>query len=149
MRRSMAIRPLLGSTGLRLAALVLAVASTGAAPAADLSVRLQCQQRATPGRVLCEAELEVQGGMLAWADVLILEAPPFAPPLRSRVGQKALFMKTERRQRLQMALAATEAGEGVLKVRARAVRCPDVSGRDCVPQTREAEAKVSVGPIRE
>lgn len=115
----------------------------------DLAVRLECQRRPTPGRVLCEVELEVERGVLVWADVLVLEAPPFAPPLRARVGPSALFMKTDQRQRLQLALAATEAGSGTLAVRARAVRCPDGSGRDCEPVTREARAVVSVGPITE
>lgn len=129
------------------AAFGLAVLLGAAAPADDFAVRLECQRRAAPGRVLCEAELEVERGVLAWADVLVLEAPPFAPPLRARVGPSALFMKTEQRQRLQLALAATEAGSGTLRVRARAVRCPDASGRDCAPVTREAEATVTVGPI--
>ena len=87
--------------------------------------------------------------MLAWADVLVLEAPAFAPPLRARVGPSGLFMKTEQRQRLQLALAATEAGEGVLRIRARAVRCPDASGLDCQPLVAEARAAVAVGPITE
>jgi hypothetical protein len=127
----------------------IAVLLGAAAPVDEFSARLECQRRPTPGRVLCEAELEVERGVLVWADVLVLEAPPFAPPLRARVGPSALFMKTDQRQRLQLALAATEAGSGTLRVRARAVRCPDASGRDCAPLTREAEATVSVGPITE
>lgn len=130
---------------------VLLPNSAGSAQPAgsDLAVRLECQRRPTPGRVLCEAELEVERGVLVWADVLVLEAPPFAPPLRARVGPGALFMKTDQRQRLQLALGATEAGRGTLAIRARAVRCPDASGRDCEPLTREARAAVSIGPITE
>ena len=122
-------------------------ASLAAAPPPELSARLECQRRATPGRVLCEAELELSSGVLRWADVLVVAAPDFARPLRARVGPSALFMKTERRQRLQLALAATEVGEGALVVRARAVTCPDATGSDCRPQVREIKASVAVGPI--
>jgi hypothetical protein len=128
--------------------LVLAFAGLGAAPPpAELSVRLECQRRPTAGRVLCEAELEVDRGALRWADVLVVRAPDFARPLRARVGPSALFMKTERRQRLQLALAATELGQGQLAVRVRAVVCADASGASCRALSREGEARVSVGPI--
>jgi hypothetical protein len=104
--------------------------------ASELSARLVCPQRPGPGRVVCEAELEVEAGVLAWADVLVVDAPPFASPLRSRVGPSALFMKSDRRQRLQLALAATAAGSGELRVRARAVLCTDSELRSCRPATR-------------
>jgi uncharacterized protein (DUF58 family) len=123
-------------------------AAFGAAAEA-LSVRLVCPPRPAPGRVVCEVELEVEAGTLAWADVLVIEAPPFAPPLRSRVGPTALFMKTEQRQRLQLALAATRAGSGELRVRARVVWCADAERRACRPMVRQAEATVRVGPITE
>ena len=118
-------------------------------PAPELSARLQCQRRSTPGRVLCEAELEVQSGVLRWGDVLVLEAPEFARPLRSRVGPSALFMQTDRRRRLQLALAATHDGSGRLKVRARGVVCPDASGQNCRAVSHELSAPVLVGPITE
>jgi hypothetical protein len=125
------------------------LATTGSVSAQDsgLHARLECQPRATPGRVLCEAELEVQTGVLRWADVLVLHAPSFAPPLRARVGPSALFMKSDQRQRLQLALAATEPGAGTLEIRARGVHCPDASGRNCRPVVREASANVSVGAV--
>ena len=134
-----------------------ACAVVGAAPppepprpsATELSVRLSCQRRPTPGRVLCEAELEVDRGLLRWADVLVVRAPEFARPLRARVGPSGLFMKTERRQRLQLALAATEPGTGQLEVRARAVVCPDASGTSCRALSRLSTAAVAVGPITE
>jgi hypothetical protein len=120
-----------------------------AEPPSELSARLVCPPRPGPGRVVCEAEIEIETGLLAWADVLVVEAPPFAPPLRSRVGPSALFMSSERRQRLQLALAATGAGSGHLRVRARAVLCPDAEMRACRPVVRDAEAQVMVGPITE
>ncbi|HTV18328.1 MAG TPA: hypothetical protein VMG12_06645 [Polyangiaceae bacterium] len=136
------------SLGLLAVGFVLPV-SAGAAPVDALSARLVCPPRPGPGRVVCEVELEVDTGTLTWADVLVIEAPSFAAPLRSRVGQTALFMKTEQRQRLQLALAATRAGSGRLRVRARAVACADASRRACQPLFREVEAPVQVGPITE
>jgi hypothetical protein len=118
-----------------------------AAPPDELSARLVCPPRPSPGRVVCEVELEVETGALAWADVLVTAAPSFAAPLRARVGPHALFMKTEQRWRLQLALAATRAGAGRLHVRARAVWCSDAEGRACRPVIREADAPVQVGPI--
>ena len=144
--RGTARRARAGCIGALLASLTQAAALGAAAPP-ELSARLECQRRPTPGRVLCEAELELSSGVLRWADVLVVAAPDFARPLRARVGPSALFMKTERRQRLQLALAATAVGEGSLRVRARAVAGPDSTGRDCRPQVREIEASVSVGPI--
>ncbi|HVZ33675.1 MAG TPA: hypothetical protein VG963_14685 [Polyangiaceae bacterium] len=112
-----------------------------------LIAHLECQRRSTPGRVLCEAELEVESGVLRWGDVLVLQAPSFAPPLRARVGPSALFAKTERRQRLQLGLVANAAGSGTLRVRARAVRCPDQRGENCRALVSEMSARVVVGPI--
>jgi hypothetical protein len=115
----------------------------------ELSARLVCPRRPGPGRVVCEAEIEVAAGVLAWADVLVLESPPFAPPLRARVGPSALHMKSEQRQRLQLALAATAPGSGMLRARARAVACPDATLQRCLPLVRDMHAKVEVGPITE
>jgi hypothetical protein len=125
----------------------LAVGLGAREPASELSARLVCPRRPTPGRVVCEAELEVKAGVLAWADVLVIEAPAFAPPLRARVGPSALFMKSDQRQRLQLALAATSAGSGRLRVRARAVVCDGADLDACRPAVREADAMVDVGPI--
>jgi hypothetical protein len=141
-------RALLGWALLGLCAAAAAPAAAAPAPR-ELSVRLECQRRPTPGRVLCEAELELSSGVLRWTDVLVVTAPDFARPLRSRVGPSALFMKTERRQRLQLALAATQLGRGTLKVQARAVSCPDATGQDCRALVREVETSVAVGPITE
>ena len=132
--------------------LSLALSATSLASAAappELSARLVCPRRPGPGRIVCEAEIELDAGVLAWSDVLVIEAPPFAPPLRARVGPSALHMKSEQRQRLQLALAATAPGSGTLRVRARAVACPDATLRGCVSVVRETETRVEVGPITE
>jgi hypothetical protein len=134
--------------------LLLGLCASGSARASDaaFSAVLQCPRRATPVRVVCEAELEVAQGTLAWGDVLVLEAPDFARPLRARVGPSAATSQRERRMRLQLALAATSAGEGRLSVRARGVHCESqgVAGpAHCHPVTAEAAALVRVGPISE
>lgn len=140
-------RSLLAALGLCSLGWLWGSRASAAAPQLELSARLVCPRRADPGRVVCEAEIELREGVLAWADVLVLEAPPFAPPLRSRVGPSALHMKSDQRQRLQLALAATAPGSGTLRVRARAVACPDAARRGCLPVVRETEARVEVGPI--
>lgn len=116
--------------------------------ASRLGARLSCEHRPAPGRVVCEAELEVDGGELTWADGVVLEAPEFAPPLRSRIGLSAVVMKSPRRRRLRFALAATAQGTGRLRLEARAVYCPDDARRHCLPVAQEVETTVEVGPIR-
>lgn len=132
-----------------LALVALPAPAASGASVEELSAHLVCPPRPGPGRVVCEVELEVETGSLAWADVLVTEAPTFAAPLRARVGPRALFMKTAQRWRLQLALAATRAGTGRLRVRTRAVWCSDAERRACRPVVREAEASVQVGPITE
>jgi hypothetical protein len=124
---------------------LLSLAASAEAP--ELRVELVCPRRHTAGRVVCEVELEVETGVLAWGDALVLEAPEFASPLRSRVGPSAAVMKSEQRQRLLLALAATRPCTGTLRVRARAVLCGDAALDDCRPAQREASALVRVGPI--
>lgn len=136
-----------GSPGCVALVCLLATGAMGAETAPELGARLVCPRRATPGRVVCEAELEVTAGVLAWGDVLVIEAPAFAPPLRARVGPHAASMQSARRQRLQLALAATGTGAGRLRVRARAVVCDGPELKACLPATRELEATVDVGPI--
>lgn len=118
------------------------------APSHPLGMRLHCERRPQPGRVLCELELEVERGQLTWADLLVTEAPDFAPPLRARVGPEGVVMKTAQRQRLRLALAALAAGDGRLRVRARGVICPDDRALHCVPASGLVTARVAVGPIQ-
>jgi hypothetical protein len=132
--------------------LASSASAVGAASEPQLSAVLECPRRATPGRIVCEAELELTHGTLAWGDLLVLEAPDFARPLRARVGPSSATLHRERRMRLQLALAATSAGEGRLRVRARAVSCAGQgpSGPErCRAVSGEALATVRVGPITE
>ncbi len=116
-----------------------------------LSVSLSCRPQASPGRVLCEVELEVGAGRLPWADALVTAAPPFVRPLRSRVGPRQARTHQPTRMRLPIALVATASGHGTLRVRARAVVCTKArhAAELCVPETRELSAAISVGPIQE
>jgi hypothetical protein len=95
--------------------LVVLCAVAYAAPAdaeESLSALVDCPRRATPGRIVCEVELEVARGYLAWGDVLVLEAPGFSPPLRARLGSSAVIMRHERRMRLRLALAQPQRARG-------------------------------------
>lgn len=110
-------------------------------------VRLSCLRQAAPGRVLCELEVEVARGRLAWADALVLRAPDTARPLRARVGPPSATGGTGRRLRLPLALAATATGSGELVVKARFVTCARAAGGKelCSPSSREVKARVEVG----
>jgi len=111
--------------------------------------RLSCRREPGPGRVLCELEVEVPSGRLAWADALVVKAPSFARPLRARVGPKSATGGTERRLRLPIALGATQTGKGELRVRARWVRCRARAGQRelCEPGARTVSAPVEVGAL--
>ena len=116
---------------------------------APADARLSCRREATPGRVLCELELEVASGRLVWGDALVVRSPAFARPLRARVGPNNAAASSLRRLRLPLALAATSAGQGQLAVRARLVHCrSEPSGAQlCVPQVRDVTAVIEVGAI--
>lgn len=112
------------------------------------AVTLACEQRASKGRVVCDVDIEVLEGRLVWADAVVIEAPSFARPLRSRVGFLEAAVRSERRVRLPIAVVAAHDGEGRLLVRARSVVCDFEGGEElCLPHTVEVEAKVRVGPL--
>jgi hypothetical protein len=135
--------------GVLLGLICFGVASVAFADAPPSEARLECRRVAGPGRVLCELEVEVDHGRLAWADALVTRAPDFASPLRSRVGPMAAAGGTARRLRLPVALAATRIGRGELGVTARFVRCVTVAGSArevCTPLQVPVRATVEVGP---
>jgi hypothetical protein len=137
---------LLRALGVGLLSLLL-----GAAPAVGaergVDVTASCERKAARGRVVCDVEMEVTRGRIAWADVVVVTAPPFAPPLLSRVGMADARSRTDRRIRIPVAFVATSQGRGTVEVRARVVVCevgPD--GTDtCRPATRGASAELVVG----
>ncbi len=132
----------------RIAAAALLVAVTASASATpSLDVTASCERRATKGRVICDVELEVASGRIAWADVVVMAAPPFAPPLRSRVGLADAQSRTDRRVRIPVALIATAQGKGNVTLNARATLCSPAEGAPatCRTTTREVATELIVG----
>lgn len=117
-------------------------------PAARVTVVATCEPRAAKGRVVCDVELESDGGRIAWADVVVVEAPAFAPPLRSRIAMTEARTRTERRLRIPVAFVASGAGKGAVRFRGRAVVCvarADGGGEVCETATNLAGAELVVG----
>jgi len=134
-----------GALLLLLPAVAQAASNDGARASFDATA--SCERKATKGRVICDVELEAAAGRIAWADVVVTEAPAFAPPLRSRVGIADARSRTERRVRLPVALLATSLGRGTVKMRARAVVClaSTVGAETCRPVTKDVAAEIVVG----
>ncbi|MFO0571544.1 MAG: hypothetical protein U0263_38300 [Polyangiaceae bacterium] len=136
-------------TGLLLGLGLALVGAPARAAEPDADTRLSCRREPMPGRVLCELEIEVPAGRLAWADVLIQRAPEFARPLRARVGPRSAAGGSARRLRLPLALAATRTGSGELGVKVRFVACQTPSGgvERCSPRSRMVATRVDVGAL--
>lgn len=128
-----------------LVAMATALPSGGAAAPAPIDATLRCQPAAAPGRVGCELEVEARSGRLTWADVVVLESPSFARPLRARFVAGADDARGDRRARVPISLVATSTGRGTLRVRARAVVCAADDGRRCRAAAASASAEVAVG----
>ncbi|MCA9595038.1 MAG: hypothetical protein KC776_17090 [Myxococcales bacterium] len=128
--------------------IVLFALPAAAAEPEAVDARLACRQEASPGRVLCELEVEARQGQLTWADAVVTSAPDMATPLRARVGPSQATARTPTRIRLPLSLAASREGRAKLSVRARWVLCPG-GKRSCVPGHRTVTAEVVVGAIQE
>jgi hypothetical protein len=127
------------------AAVLAAPRSTRAERVSPMDVTASCEHRAAKGRVLCDVELEVPSGRIAWADVVVLSVPPFAAPLRSRASVADARTRTDRRVRIPVAFVATALGKGPISVRGRAVVCTaGERGESCSPRTGEATAELLV-----
>lgn len=111
-----------------------------------LTARLTCQRASGPGRIVCELSTRANAGRLVWSDALVVRAPDFARPLRSRVvaqlepsGRGGAFVK--------FALVAGEQGQGKLELLARGVVCSNgASGEWCAPEVVPVTALIEVGP---
>lgn len=125
-------------------AATLGPAGVASAEEPRITAELRCESAPGPGRVRCELEIRPPAGSrLAWSDALVVEAPSFAPPLRSRVSA---VPTDDGVSRATFALVATATGSAPLVVRARAVVCPaDASAARCIPATREARLTLRVG----
>jgi hypothetical protein len=119
-----------------------AAPSTPAAEPLGLQAEAQCEVATGPGKVQCVVRIRPVGGGLQWGDVIVVKAPPFAPPLRTRLAAGDASKVDGEGADFALALAATRDGRGELGVVARAVVC---GAAGCRPVTAEASAKVSVG----
>jgi hypothetical protein len=124
--------------------LVFAWAGEGGAAAREpvIDVEATCDVAAGPGKIHCIVRERPRGGKWTWGDVIVVSAPVFAPPLRTRVAAGDASRNDAEGADFGLALAATGDGSGELRVLARAVVCGD-SG--CRPVRAEASAKVVVG----
>jgi hypothetical protein len=124
-------------------ALVSGVArSDGGARALSLLTDVACDPLPGPGKVQCVVRVRPVGGALRWTDAIVLSAPPFAPPLRTRVAKGDARRNDAEGADFSLALAATADGVGELKVLARAAVCGDGG---CRPVQAEGVARVVVG----
>jgi hypothetical protein len=108
----------------------------------SLEVEASCESLAGPGKVRCAVHVRPRGGIWRSGDVIVMAAPSFAPPLRTRAGLADLVRKDESEAEFALALAAVTDGSGTLRIKARAVVCGE---RGCRPVSAEAEARVVVG----
>jgi hypothetical protein len=129
---------------------VLALAGRPPAPSSDggasqtsATATVDCPRAAGPGRVRCEVEARPpSGAVIKWADVEVLTTPPFATPLRARVGPGEASVREEAGWHWTLALAARGRGTGEIGVRVRLVSCVhDV----CTPSEVPATAALAVG----
>jgi len=133
----------------RLFALVLAssVLLTSHSRAAEPALRasLSCPPEATPGRIVCELAVQAGEGKLVWSDALVVRAPTFARPLRSRFVAQ---LTPSGGASAKLALVASSAGEGQLELLARAVLCHDASaGEWCEPVRASVTVGLHVAPL--
>jgi hypothetical protein len=104
-----------------------AMAADGPAPAS-----MTCRIEAGSGRLLCTVSFVAPAGRaVSWSDALVVEAPPAARALRSRVTSKS-----DRPNEVVLAFVLGSGAGGRIDVLARAVTCP-LAPRPgaCTPET--------------
>lgn len=124
---------------------VLALAAVGGKASADppLDASMTCASAPGPGRVRCDAEVRAPpGSRIAWADVVIVEAPAHVAPLKARIPPSDATESRDASWRWGLAVVAKERGKGELKARVRAVVC---TGDACAPMTRDLAVVVAAG----
>jgi len=126
------------------AAIVLAAAPSSSAQEPELRARLACPAATSPGRVVCVLEVSAASSRLVWLDALVVQAPAFARPLRSRLVARVAANGSSS---LKLALVATEPGQGELQVRVRSVLCQEGANGDfCGPSVLPVSAKLEIAP---
>jgi hypothetical protein len=125
------------------AGLVLAPVARADSAGPTLSARVTCAPAKGPGRILCDLAVSAPSGKLVWVDVLVVKAPPFARPLRSRVVAQLGALGTAS---AKLALVASELGKGELELRVRSVLCHEgPNGEWCGPEVAPISGLVEVG----
>jgi hypothetical protein len=119
--------------------------TSGPSGPAPPRAQIACAAVAEPGRVRCEVEVRPAAGRaLKWGDVVVVETPSFALPLRARVGPGEATTREEGVWRWALALAASARGRGEVRVRVRTVTCL-AAGDACVGDEVEAKGAIAVG----
>jgi len=136
------------------ALLVLTLACTHAARLraddAPFQAHLSCGAAAAPGRILCELTARATRGQLVWSDALVVRAPAFARPLRSRFVAQLGAPAASGGAWAKLALVASESGVGKLELLARGVVCQDgPAGEWCAPVLAPVTIEIRVGPLGE
>ena len=128
------------------AAFGLSFASRGKADGAPFQASLSCQPAAGPGRILCELTTRAVEGKLVWSDALVVRAPAFVRPLRSRFAARLREAEGSGGAWAKLALVASEAGEGKLELLARGVICHEgPAGEWCAPVQAPVTVEIHVG----
>lgn len=88
--------------------------------------------------------------VLVWADVVVLEVPDLASPLKARIGGESVTARQPGAITWAFALVARRAGKGEARARVRGVACErtadgGASPERCVPVSVEVRAEVVVG----
>jgi len=127
-------------------ALGLSCASPLQADESPFQASLSCQRAAGPGRILCELTTRAVRGKLVWSDALVVRAPSFARPLRSRFVAQLGSAAAAGGAWAKLALVASEAGAGKLELLARGVICENgPAGEACNPVQAPVIVELRVG----
>ena len=108
--------------------------STVGAEESPFLAALSCRPIEGPGRVVCELTARATEGKLVWSDAIVVRAPAFAKPLRSRFVAQLGTAAAPGGAWAKLALVASEAGAGKLELLARGVICREgPAGEWCEP----------------
>jgi hypothetical protein len=121
----------------------------GRADVSPLQARLSCEPAPAPGRVLCELSTTATSGKLVWSDALVVHAPDFARPLRSRFVAQLGTAADPGAAWARLALVASAPGQGQLELLARGVLCHAPAANEaCQAVSVRVSAAVEVGKPR-
>jgi len=127
----------------------LLLASRSQAEDSPFQASLSCQPAAGPGRILCELTTRATRGKLVWSDALVVRAPDFARPLRSRVVAQLGTPGAPGSGSAKLALVASSPGAGKLELLARGVICQHGSAAEsCAPVLAPITVDLRVGPAQ-